>query len=168
MFPMTEAIRTEELATEDLGWALGVLLRSYREGVGPALGSFPHGARGYQTLCEVIRGQQPSQLALANRLGIDRTVMTYVIDDLVEAGLVERRPNPVDRRQRRIVATPRGQEALATLCHQVTDAESAVLGALDAGERALFRRLLAKAACGNAEVGHAAAACDLINETMER
>jgi MarR family transcriptional regulator, transcriptional regulator for hemolysin len=144
---VSEVTRTDE----DFGWALGVLLRAYRDRVGPALGGVPHGARGYQTLCEVARGQQPSQLALANRLGIDRTVMTYLIDDLVAAGLVERRPNPVDRRQRQIVATAQGQAALAALCHQVVEAENAILGALDAQEREVFRRLLTRAACGSAD-----------------
>jgi MarR family transcriptional regulator for hemolysin len=133
---------------EDLGWALGVLLRSYRETLPPSLGTFPHGARGYQTLCEVVRGQQPSQLALANHLGIDRTVMTYLIDDLVAAGLVERQANPADRRQRQIVATPRGRKAIVTLCAQVAAAEDAILGALEDDEREVFRRLLTKAAVG--------------------
>jgi len=135
--------------------------------VNPTLGNFPHGARGYQTLCEVVRGQQPSQLALANRLGIDRTVMTYLIDDLVEAGLVERRPNPVDRRQRQIVATSGGREALATLCQRVVEAETAVLGALNDDERQLFRRLLNKAACGS-DLDHSVDACEIVDESVDR
>jgi MarR family transcriptional regulator, transcriptional regulator for hemolysin len=142
---------------EDFGWALGVLLRSYRELVTPALGDLPHGTRGYQTLCEIVRGDQPSQLALANRLGIDRTVMTYLIDDLVDTGLVERRPNPVDRRQRQIVATARGRQAIATLCERVIEAERLVLDALNADERELFRGLLDKAARGGGEPEHRAA-----------
>ncbi|WP_344085106.1 MarR family winged helix-turn-helix transcriptional regulator [Luedemannella helvata] len=135
----------------DLGWALGTLLRAYRESLPPTMGEFPHGVRGYQTLCEVVSRQQPSQLALANRLGIDPTVMTYLIDDLVAADLVERRPNPADRRQRQIIATAGGREAIATLCGQVTAAEAVVLAALDEKERLDFRRLLLKAACGHAD-----------------
>jgi len=137
-----------ERGTEDFGWVLGVLLRTYRDRITEAIGDFPLGVRGYQTLREVAREQQPSQLALASRLGIDRTVMTYVIDDLEEAGLVERRPNPDDRRQRRILATPLGCEAVGALCQRVVEAENAVLGALDPAERAVIRRLLYKAALG--------------------
>ena len=103
-----------ERGNEDFGWVLGVLLRTYRDQITEAIGDFPLGARGYQTLREVAREQQPSQLALASHLGIDRTVMTYVIDELEEAGLVERRPNPDDRRQRRIVATRPGCEAVGS------------------------------------------------------
>lgn len=130
---------------EDLGWALGSLLRSYRERVDPLLDDVPHGARGYQTLCEVLRGDQPSQLALAAHLGIDRTVMTYLIDDLVDAGLVERRPNPADRRQRQVVATEQGQRVVARMCGRVAEAEAAALGGLDEQERSTLRELLTKA-----------------------
>jgi MarR family transcriptional regulator, transcriptional regulator for hemolysin len=137
-----------ERGDEDFGWVLGVLLRTYRDRITEAIGDFTLGPRGYQTLREVAREQQPSQLALASHLGIDRTVMTYVIDELEEAGLVERRPNPDDRRQRRIVATPRGREAVSALCQRVTEAENAVLAALDPAERAVVRRLLYKAALG--------------------
>ncbi len=150
---------------EDFGAALGILLRSYAETVGPELADLPHGARGYQTLCEVVQGRPPSQAALAARLGIDRTMMTYLIDDLVDAGLVERRPNPDDRRQRRIVATSRGRDALAALCGRVTEAENLALGALDESERETFRRLLGKAAGGGP--AHAAEACAIVAEALD-
>jgi DNA-binding MarR family transcriptional regulator len=142
------APRPETDAADDFGWALGVLLRSYRDQVAPVLTDFPQGSRGYQTLSEVVNGHQPSQLALANRLGIDRTVMTYLVDDLEQAGLVERKPNPQDRRQRQVIATPKGRGALTTLCKQVAEAEDAILGPLDEAERAVFRRLLNKATSG--------------------
>jgi DNA-binding transcriptional MocR family regulator len=56
-------------------------------------------------------GAVGSQLALAQHLGIDRTVMTYLLDDLEAAGLIERRPDPADRRARRVVATQLGMES---------------------------------------------------------
>ncbi|GLY99494.1 MarR family winged helix-turn-helix transcriptional regulator [Actinoplanes sp. NBRC 103695] len=152
-------------ATDDFGAALGVLLRSYSGMVGPKLVDFPHGARGYQTLCEVLQGQPPSQAALAARLGIDRTMMTYLIDDLVEAGLVERRPNPDDRRQRRIVATAAGTAAVAALCGQVAEAEEAALANLDPQERAAFRTLLTKAA--GAGPVHTVEACAIVTEALD-
>ncbi|MDY7089225.1 MAG: MarR family winged helix-turn-helix transcriptional regulator [Actinomycetota bacterium] len=151
--------------TADFGAALGLLLRSYAEIVGPKLKDFPQGERGYQTLCEVVQGTPPSQAALAARLGIDRTMMTYLIDDLVSAGLVERQPNPADRRQRQIVATSRGRDAVAALCDQVTEAEQATLGGLDERERVVFRRLLEKAA-GLGSM-HTAEACAIVNEALE-
>lgn len=152
---------------EDLGWTLGLLLRTYRDHVGPVVADFPHGARGYQVLFEVVKGRQPSQLALANRLGIDRTVMTYLIDDLVDAGLVERRPNPHDRRQRQVVATPRGREVVADACERVHAAECDLLGALDEQERRRLRQLLSKAACAHAGDGHPGDACEVVAEDLD-
>jgi DNA-binding MarR family transcriptional regulator len=136
---------------DDLGWALGVLLRGYRDRVKRALGDFPHGPRGYETMAEVLRGTQPSQLALANHLGIDRTVMTYLVDDLEQEGLVERRANPTDRRQRMVVATDKGRELVETACRRVVEAQDELLGTLDGPERTAFRQLLNKAAAGTGE-----------------
>ncbi len=136
---------------DDLGWSLAVLLRSYRARVTEALGEFPHGNRGYETMAEVLRSTRPSQLALANHLGIDRTVMTYLVDDLEKEGLVERRPNPTDRRQRLIVATDRGRALVENACRRVVDAQEELLGTLDDDERVALRRLLNKAATGTGE-----------------
>lgn len=130
----------------DLGWALGVLQRAYRDRVSGLLADLPHGARGYQTLAEVATGRQRSQAALAQHLGIDRTVMTYLIDDLEGAGLVERQADPEDRRQRRVVITAQGEAAIAALCSRVAAAEDATMSGLDDAERAQLRLLLAKAA----------------------
>jgi DNA-binding MarR family transcriptional regulator len=107
-------------------------------------------------LTAVVQGEQPTQLALAAHLGIDRTVMTYVIDDLAAAGLVERKLNPADRRQRKIVATAKGMRALRQLQRRVAQAEEEVLGALDEAERAAFRELLGKIVRG----ARALAPCD--------
>ena len=103
---------------EDFGWTLGVLVRNYQNASTAAMGAFPHGARGYQVLVAVASGEQPNQLALAQHLGIDRTVMTYLVDDFVKAGLVERRLNPADRRARMVVATEAGLAMLAELAAQ--------------------------------------------------
>ena len=67
------------------------------------------GARGYLVLAVAGQGEPKSQLALAQHLGVDRTAMTYLLDDLEAAGLVERRPDPADRRARRVTLTDAGQ-----------------------------------------------------------
>ncbi|MEU6712102.1 MarR family winged helix-turn-helix transcriptional regulator [Nonomuraea sp. NPDC046802] len=154
-------------AEGDFGWSLGVLLRAFHGSLVTVLGDFPHGVRGYQTLSTVVHGDQPSQLALAAHLGIDRTVMTYLIDDLVQAGLVERRLNPADRRQRKIVATDEGAAALRKLEQRVREAEDRVLGAaLDAGEREAFRTLLRRVACGVRDVESDTDPCTVVDEML--
>ena len=148
---------------EDFGWALGVLLSAYHSTVVSELGDFPHGPRGYQTLIEVVRGEHPSQLALAAYLGIDRTVMTYLIDDLVTAGFVERQLNPADRRQRKVVATALGRRTLQDLQKRVRAAEEKVLGALEPAERDAFRVLLRRVACGVRDIEPATDPCDIVS-----
>jgi hypothetical protein len=65
--------------------------------------------------------------------------MTYLIDDLEAAKLIERRPDPADRRARRIVATHLGTELLATLDDRLRAAEAHLLSPLDPETRETFR-----------------------------
>ena len=130
----------------DLGWGLGVVLRAYAKAAHAAVADLPGGPRGYQVLSAAAQGAVGSQLALAQHLGVDRTVMTYLLDDLEGAKLIERRPDPADRRARRIVATQHGTELLATLNDRLRAAEAHLLAPLDPQTRETFRaqvRLLA-------------------------
>lgn len=131
---------------DDFGFSLVVLARAYQAAVSAALKDVPQGPRGYQTLSTVAHGEQPTQRALANYLGIDRTVMTYVIDDLVAAGLVERRLNPADRRERKIVATTKGTRTLQSLQRKVQEAEDEILQPLKPEQRTQLRELLSATA----------------------
>jgi MarR family transcriptional regulator for hemolysin len=68
--------------------------------------------------------------------------MTYLIDDLVAAGLIERRSDPADRRARRVVATVRGAELLDALDRRLAAAEADLLRPLDDEAREVFRSQL--------------------------
>ncbi len=124
---------------DDLGWGLGTVFRAYVTAAHAAVADLPGGPRGYQVLSAAAHGAVTSQLALAQHLGVDRTVMTYLLDDLEAEGLIERRPVPGDRRARRVVATERGSELLATLDDRLRAAEAHLLAPLDHEERASFR-----------------------------
>ena len=129
--------------SSDLGWALGVVSRFYVKAAAATFAEVPGGSRGYQVLAAAARDEHGSQLALAQHLGVDRTVMTYLLDSLAEAGLVERRPDPADRRARRIVATAHGRALLDKLGERLREAEDQVLAGLDEAEdRQVFRALL--------------------------
>ena len=141
--------------SNDIGWALGALSRAYMQAVSATFADVPGGPRGYQVLAAAAREEPGSQLALAQHLGVDRTVMTYLLDSLAEAGLVERRPDPADRRARRIVATTRGRDLLDGLGKRLRAAEDQVLAGLDEAEdRQAFRTLLQRLSL------HAATALD--------
>ncbi len=128
----------------DLGWQLGTLLGRWRAAVEHAVADVPSGPRGWHVLAAVVEGVPPTQAALAARLGIDRTVMTYLVDKLVGCGLVERRPDPADRRVRRIAPTDAGRAAHTDLAARVTAAEDDVLAGLEPAERTVLRGLLTR------------------------
>lgn len=133
---------------DDLGWRLGVLFRAYLRAADAATAGIPGDHRGRQVLAVAAREEPRTQSALALRLGIDKTVLTYLLDALTEAGLVERHPDPGDRRNRRVVATSRGREYLAEADHRMALAEDHVLSSLGDADRATLRSLLGTLANG--------------------
>ncbi|MET8610122.1 hypothetical protein [Streptomyces misionensis] len=82
----------------------------------------------YTLVCKDMANQSQS----AGYLGIDRSVLPYVIDDLVETGLVEWQPDPADRRARKAVAAQPGIETLRALQNKITSAEGIGAGSLGA------------------------------------
>jgi DNA-binding MarR family transcriptional regulator len=149
---------------QDLGFTLGVIFRGYLKAANPVVCDIPGGPRGYQILVAANQHQAGGQGALAHRLGVDRTVMTYLIDDLEEAGVVERRADPLDRRSRHIVATPRGRQLWSDTEKRLKDVEDDVLSALSTAERATFRDLLQRLAARATALDPVGGACEVITE----
>ena len=130
----------------ELGWALGTVVRNYLRVAGEALAEVPGGPRGYLVLATLGRGEPSTQVALAQHLGVDRTMMTYLLDDLEDAGLVERRADPADRRARRVTLTVTGVARLAEFMCGLHSAEDDLLQALDPDERKGLRDMLRRLA----------------------
>jgi DNA-binding MarR family transcriptional regulator len=151
----------------DLGWALGVVFRRYAKAAAEALDDVPGGPRGYQVLATANAEGPRRQLDLAAQLGVDRTVMTYLLDDLEKAGLVQRQADPADRRARLIVPTEQGKETLCDLERRLTAAEESVLGSLDDSERMVFRMLLQRVAVKADLIDPLHNACDLADESVD-
>ena len=149
---------------DDLGWSLGVVFRTYIRMADTLMSSVPGGPRGFQVLTAATAEEPVGQGALAHRLGIDRTVMTYLVDGLEAAGLVERRADTKDRRNKQIVATGHGTRLLADLQHRLGKAEDHVLAPLSDAERTRFRRLLRKLAVRAQHLDPVADACALVEE----
>jgi DNA-binding MarR family transcriptional regulator len=154
---------TDALA-EDLGWGLGVVFRAYVTAAHAAVADLPGGPRGYQVLSAAARSAVGSQLALAQHLGIDRTVMTYLLDDLETAGLIERRPDPSDRRAHRVVATDKGTELLVTLDQRLRLAEAHLLAPLDDDAGETFRLQLRLIAARVNALDPVDSPCDLADQ----
>jgi DNA-binding MarR family transcriptional regulator len=131
---------------DDLGWTLGVVFRAYVKACAAAMSDVPGGHRGYQVLAAAARDEAASQSALGAQLGIDRTVLTYLLDDMERADLVARKPDPADRRTRQIVATEPGRAMLHTLTERLARAEAHVMAGLSARERQTLTSLLSRLA----------------------
>lgn len=145
----------------DLGWSLGAVMRAYLRAAAESVADVPGGPRGHQVLAATDQGVGVTQLALAQHLGVDRTVMTYLLDDLERAGLVERRPDPADRRVRRILLTDAGEARLRELEGALRRAEEELLAPLDPDEQRVLRGLLARLASGAAPVNPCQVAAEL-------
>jgi DNA-binding MarR family transcriptional regulator len=86
--------------------------------------------------------------ALAQRLGVGKPAIVRAIDTLQDVGLVERRPDPADRRNIFVVGTQAGAERLSTYAAsiarhiaEITQVDRASF--LDASEAAAQRHKLA-------------------------
>jgi DNA-binding MarR family transcriptional regulator len=83
-----------------------------------------------------------SQATLGRRLGIDRSDVVAVLNDLERAGLALRAPDKHDRRRNAISITAAGARTLRSLDNLVDDAQAALLEPLSAKERRQFNDLL--------------------------
>ncbi len=100
---------------------------------------------------------------LADRLRLARPTVSNVLRDLRGSGLIERRQAPDDGRSVIVAATDRAREILDTFARTRVAAIEAVLGRLDADDRAridaaipALERLLAEFDREGAEAGSAA------------
>jgi DNA-binding MarR family transcriptional regulator len=103
-------------------------------------------------LSVVAEGRRPSQLEAAQRVSIDRTTMVALLDALEQRGLVERRPDPADRRRNIVVLTDAGTKALTGAARATDEAEAEFLAPLPERDREPFRRML-QAVVGETEKG---------------
>jgi DNA-binding MarR family transcriptional regulator len=116
--------------------------RRFAERLAP-LGLHP---RHYGMLGHLATREGRSQQALSDALGLHRSAVVALVDDLEHRGLAERRRDPRDRRAYQLYLTPHGREVLDRLERVAEEEEHELMTALDAGERAMFIRLLQRVA----------------------
>jgi DNA-binding MarR family transcriptional regulator len=127
-----------ELLKADLGWLCAQTLRAYLRAAEPAVQNMPGGMRGVLVLAAAASGCANNQLEVAHRLGVDRSVMVGLLDNLEQAGLVTRKPNPTDRRERTIAVTAAGTKRLTAIQTRLERATEHVLSPLSAKQRDTF------------------------------
>jgi MarR family transcriptional regulator for hemolysin len=85
------------------------------------------------------------QQELGSVMGIDRSTMVSLIDQLEGAGLAKRRTSATDRRAREIAITPKGRRLLERARRMILETEDEVLTGLSAEERGELIELLRRA-----------------------
>ena len=78
---------------------------------------------------------------LGAELGIDAPYTTVVVDDLEQRGLVERRPDPQDRRRKIVAVLPAGAR-VARRASRLLDVPPDALAALPADDLAQLERIM--------------------------
>ena len=94
-------------------------------------------------LSHLAASEGQSQQALSVALGIHRSAVVALVDDLEQRGFAERRRDPVDRRAYTLYLTPAGREMLAELERIADERDVELLSALNASERSRLVSLLA-------------------------
>jgi|ERR1041385_7345736 DNA-binding MarR family transcriptional regulator len=87
-----------------------------------------------------------SQHQLHEKTAIDPSSMVAVIDELEARGLAERRPDPEDRRARRVFLTLGGERTLERIRALAAELQREFFGTLTAEERKTLHALLRKLA----------------------
>jgi len=104
----------------------------------------PFGITGRQLAVLIaIDSQAPlSQQEVARRLGVDRTTMVLLIDELENKRLAQRRQDPGDRRKNAVALTDTGRTTLQAAASASAEAERLFLGSLSGHEASQLRQAL--------------------------
>jgi DNA-binding MarR family transcriptional regulator len=97
----------------------------------------------YVVLSALRDGPMRTQAALAAGIGADKTRLIPVLDDLQRRGLIEREPDPADRRVRLLGLTAEGRRVQRAVQADVRTAEDELLADVPADDRRAFLRVLA-------------------------
>ena len=96
----------------------------------------------YAILATLAEGERETQGAIADALDYDRGQLVGLLDELEEAGLVERRRDPEDRRRQVVVMTPDGKRMLAKMRALAKKLDGEFLAPLTLDQRQKLRELL--------------------------
>jgi DNA-binding MarR family transcriptional regulator len=100
----------------------------------------------YAVLSAVADFGQQSQADIGRRLGLDRSDMVAVLNDLQGDGYVTREPDPADRRRNIVTISEAGRTALDGFDRLIAEADDRLLADVSAADRARLIALLARIA----------------------
>ncbi|TDW98277.1 MarR family winged helix-turn-helix transcriptional regulator [Kribbella sp. VKM Ac-2566] len=132
------------MATErpDLAAMLYPLVRELIALELPVLAAHNVSMWGYSVLTALDDTPVRTQAALAEAIGADKSRIIGTLDELQQAGLIERTPDPADRRARLLSITPQGRKVRRTVRKEIQAQEEQVLTTLAPADRKTFVRIL--------------------------
>ncbi|MER5946527.1 MarR family transcriptional regulator [Streptomyces sp. NPDC001904] len=98
----------------------------------------------YAVLAVLAESGPASQAELSRRTRIYRSDMVAVLNELAQRRLVERAPDPGDRRRNVVTLTPAGRRHLTRLDGLIAEAQQELLDPLTETQRAELVRLLTR------------------------
>jgi DNA-binding MarR family transcriptional regulator len=136
---------------DDLHWLALQLFRELGSAELPAVRRHGLSLWGYEVLTRLADRPAVSQIELAQELGLDKSKIMRVIDELEAAGFAVRDPDRTDRRRRTVSLTAGGKKARAEAKADLDRIEQRLFDHLPAAERETVRRGLQHlvAALGN-------------------
>ena len=99
---------------------------------------------GYVVLTALRDNPMRTQAALAASINADKTRLIPVLDELQRRGLIEREPDPRDRRVRLLGLTPDGRDLQQRVQTDIRKDEKSLMSEMSDEDQAAFRRHLEK------------------------
>jgi DNA-binding MarR family transcriptional regulator len=93
------------------------------------------------------------QVSLAAEIGMDRDTTSNVLGRLERRGIVKRKIDPSDRRNKRASLTPQGRAMITKMRRQIQLTHDKLLEPLGTQEKVLFMEMLCKLVDANNDLG---------------
>jgi DNA-binding MarR family transcriptional regulator len=137
--PPRELVKSTGFLLKRLGF--GIKEKTFEAFEGRNANPYQHGV-----LCSLAETRAETQAQIADALGYDRSWLVGLLDELEEEGLIERKPDPADRRRNIVTLKPEGEARLLELRALSKQVEDDFLAPLDKAERQQLHGLLQKLA----------------------
>jgi DNA-binding MarR family transcriptional regulator len=96
----------------------------------------------WRVLAKLSRTPGMRQVELAEHLDMEAITLCRIVDRLAEAGLVERQPDPLDRRAWKLVLTAKSKPLVRKLAALADDLSEEAFGGMAAEQRDAARNVL--------------------------
>lgn len=97
----------------------------------------------------LLREPELDQVSLAVRIGVDRTNIGVILDQMEKRGLVERQINPSDRRARLLRLTEHGKDVVTRIQPQTAVVREKLFAPLTDAEREMFYDIVERMIAAN-------------------